>query len=248
MSDAETPIDIVKEFYANQITLVVGETGSGKSWYAWNHPLKQAGFYLDLEDRYKEMSKHAPQAEPPFWENCKKYTADYSSDPIATFDCVKEKVDQLISENEHSLYVIDGVSDLRRMAQEKWEAVNNKQAYGMAAWGEINEWVKKILFRMFNFCRIEERVLVITAWIVPEYNKQGERTGKQTIDLKEFITAQTDAIIAVKREGARYFIRRAKAPQRATEFCQWDIGWNVTEATDAEEPTNLDNDEEGEEV
>lgn len=47
--------NVSKEYYDARIQLIAGDPGVGKSFFCLNHPLRNRGFYLDLEGRYPDQ-------------------------------------------------------------------------------------------------------------------------------------------------------------------------------------------------
>lgn len=241
------------DLYGTQITLLVGDAGSGKTFFALNHPDREKGFFLDLEHRYQETMKFHPEIPvkqlilnseqkwgvmdeknkkfvecPPnkvilgTYTNCLVYTKDFDVDPVKTFDCVDSFVKRAISSGV-KLLVIDGVQDLRRMATEKYEAESGKTAYGMQAFGKINSMVKTLLYRAFNFARLNNIQVLITTHYAPEYNETGDRTGKVYVDAKDYIVDRVDEILGFKRSESEFTIRRGKSPKGPCEPVDWSF-------------------------
>jgi len=254
------------DLYGTQITLLVGDAGSGKTWYGLNHPEREKAFYLDLEHRYQETLKFHPEIRlPEFmlkdiawgaglggrwksdnaksnvpgtwvetkWQTCAMervipgtytnaliYTKDNDIDHIKTWDNVDKLLSRAIKTGV-KLIVIDGIQDLRRMATDKYEIESGKTAYGQQAWSKINSMVKQLLYRAFNFARINNIQVLITTHYAPEFTDQGERTGKVYVDAKDYIVDRVDEVLGFKRDGMTFTIRRGKSPKGPCEPFEW---------------------------
>lgn len=210
-------------FYGAKITLVVGEPGSGKTWYCLHHPKRLKGLYLDLEDRYTEIFKHNPELADTPYTNCVKITKDFDVDDVATFEEVSKQL-QDAYERGVEMIVLDGISDLRRMAVDKWCQENErKHPTNQGDWGQVNNLVKKVLFRLFNYARLRDIDIVMTAWLVPQYTPDGNPTGKKEPDVKEFIVAKVDEIILLTRSNTVFSIKRGKSPRGPTDTEDWNF-------------------------
>jgi hypothetical protein len=218
----------LKDYYSARITIVGGKDGSGKTLFCFHHPLSKKGFYLDLENRYKDILKTHPLITKEQYSNCQELDKNYDVDNIKTFKKIFATVTKLINNPDIELIVIDGISDLRRYAADKYCVENKAEAvYGPGPWGVVNNEVKKVLYRLFNYARVKEKMVVCTAWITDEYDENNKKTGKTSFDVKEFISSRADETIALKRTGTRFFIRSGKSPLGPTNW--EDITWDEEE-------------------
>ena len=106
----------LKDFYSARITIVGGKDGSGKTLFCFKHPLAGKGFYLDLENRYKDILKHHPLITSTQYSNCQILDKKYDVDNVKTFKKIFATVTKLIANPKIELIVIDGISDLRKYA------------------------------------------------------------------------------------------------------------------------------------
>lgn len=214
-----------KEYYSSRITIVGGKDGTGKTLYCFNHPLAKKGYFLDLENRYPDILKHHPLITSKQHTNCLVLAKDYSVDPLKSFAKISKVITKLINTPSVELIVLDGISDLRRYAADKYIAESKAEAvYGANAWGIVNNDVKRVLYRLFNFARAKKKTVICTAWLVDEFDATDKRTGKQIFDVKPFISSRVDETIALKRSGVKFFIRRGKSPLGPTQWedCTYD--------------------------
>lgn len=202
------------------VVVIAGDVGSGKTYLSMRHPFASRGLFFDVEDRYATTLRYNKLIPVENCIQCLQYDSNYDIDAAKTFDYIKEQVRKYLQGSEYPLVVLDGVSDLRRMAVEKWLQLNpnRKRPQNAGDWSEINDMVKEVVFRLFNYARVTKRYVVLTAWTVDEYDEKGVKTGKKTLDCKEFILARADEIILTKRVGTQYYARRAKSPRGASEW------------------------------
>lgn len=213
-------------FYGVRNTLVVGEVGAGKTWYCINHPQRENAVYLDLERRYSLLLEYTDKIKKEQIMECLVYNKDGDEDYIKTFKLLKENITKAIKEND--LIVVDGVSDIRRMAVDVWKQENPKRKNPVTSgdWAIINNKVKKIIYRLLNLAKIHGKQTIITGWLVDEFKSvagktEKERTGKKIMDLKEFITSRVDEIIRVACKKTEFYIRRGKSPRGPTDWIEW---------------------------
>lgn len=226
------------EYYSSRITIVGGNDGSGKTLFCMHHPLASKGYFLDLENRYADILVQHPLITKKQYSNCLVLDKNFDVDPLKSFAKITKIITKLINTPSVELIVIDGISDLRRYAADKYLAETKAEAvYGANAWGIVNNSVKKILYRLFNFARAKKKTVICTSWLTPEFDKMDKRTGKMLFDVKPFISSRVDETIALKRSGVNFYIRRGKSPLGPTvyEDCTFD---DDGEEEDEEEKPN----------
>jgi hypothetical protein len=229
MSEAEEYAD----FYGTRVALVVGDSGHGKSWYVLHDPDRASAFYLDLEDRYDELAEFHPWINDLAFSNCLRYTPAKDDDPIATWNAMNAEVTRCIREKT-PLVVLDGISDLRRMAKEKWIADHGGKepgpipGAGSKNWATINDMVRRVLFRLFNAARINKTRVTCTVLWADEY-KKNEATGRRIPDVKPWVIVRTSEVILVRRQVTEFEIRRTKSPRGP---CGWE-SWNLADVDEA---------------
>ena len=163
------------------------------------------------------MLKINPLINKNQYTNCQVIDKNYDVDHIKSFKKLKKKLTEVFSKPEIDLIVIDGISDLRRMAADLWSVENAdngkpKAIYGARAWGEVNTKVKKILYRLFNYARVKRKKVIITSWLAADYDAEGNNLGTKSLDVKEFITSRVDETIMVRRKGTKFAIKRENQP------------------------------------
>ena len=216
----------LSNYYSARITIVGGKDGSGKTLFCFNHPLAKKGFFIDLENRYKDILKYHPLITKEQYSNCLILDKNYDVDNVKSFKKIFATVTKLINNPKIELIVIDGISDLRKYAADKYCQENDKSAvFGPGPWGEVNNEVKKVLYRLFNYARVMGKTVILTAWIVNDYDEKNMKTGKTSFDVKPFISSRVDETISVKRVGMKFFIKRNKSPLGPSnwENCTYDI-------------------------
>lgn len=210
---------IMAKHYLGDVILVYGFSGSGKTIYALSHPNAAKGYYLDLENRYKEKLENYPK----FRESTKNLVIvpqykEYMLDPVATFKKINSLVFKIVNEKKPKLIVLDGIEDLRAQAIEHWQFENKKEpAMNWRSWRVINDMVKHVVHKLINYCRIEGAKLILTTMIGHEVI-DGTRTGKTYIDAKDYITRHVSTIYKMKRDGMRFLIKRGKSPKGPTDW------------------------------
>lgn len=211
----------ISEFCRCDTTLLVGEPSAGKTFFCLHHPLAKDAVFFDLENRYPETLRFVKDVtiRPEQIINCVKYTKDLDQDYVASFEFLQAEISKHIMNPKIKLIVIDGISDLRNMAAEKWKKDNKKDTiFPTTKWGDINNKVKEIVFRVINFAKVYQRQCIFTAWFTEQYDKDGNKLDKKAIDVKEFIVARLDEVMFLRREGLDFFIKRHKSPAGPTPY------------------------------
>jgi hypothetical protein len=217
---------LLSEIYSVDTTLVVGDNGSGKTTFCLNHPKRSEGVYIDLEDRYAKLLKakgisdliEADSIESitkGTFISCRVINDDYQVDHPRTFSVLQNVVKKLVLNVEPELIVIDGVSDLRRMATDKYTAETNKKAFTEMQWGQINDMVKEIIFPLINYCSINDKYLILTTLWEDEY--EGRVVVGKKIAAKEYITSNINQIVYLEKRGVTFYIERGKSWYPPTE-------------------------------
>ena len=186
---------------------------------ALRHPLASKGVFFDLEGRrYETTLKFHPLVDPAQVVDVTQFTEDYADDPIRTFEVLVESIRKEITSKKYELIVIDGISDIRRMAADKWCVDHNRERPKTAGdWNQINMDTKDVIFRVFNYARVLKKYVVVTSLITDEYRK-GEATGRKIPDCKEYIMARADEVFYTKSEDLRFYVRRKKSPRGPTDW------------------------------
>lgn len=218
-----------KHFFSSRITMVSAEDGGGKSSFCLDHPLRKHGYYLDLENKYLDMFEVKGQLlSDNQYTNCLILDKKFKTDRIKTFENVRTEIQKLFRRKDIKLIVIDGISDIRRMAKDKWLAEHPKRKSPTKfEYSAINQDVRDLLYPLINYARMMRSVqIVFTSWLIPEFDeKKDQYTGKMIPDVKPFITSRIDEILAVQRKGLRFFIKRNKSPRGPTDWIEW-TDWN----------------------
>ncbi len=247
------------DFYDADIQVLVGEAGTGKSFFAMHHPNMKEGIYLDLEDRYRKQLKHHPEIDlrecPKKTDGdydlekltlgmfvvCLKYDKTGDNDYIKTFETTENITYFVLKKfvGKIKLLVFDSVEDLRMMAKDKYEEEKriakkgDYTAYGVQAWGNINNMVRKIIYRSFNHAKIYGLKVIMTCHFEPVYENE-KLTNRVKVPLKPFIMNRVDEVLGFYRNGKSFSVIRGKSPKGPSDRMNWTIGEDIV----AEEEEN----------
>ena len=164
----------------------------------------------------------AGKVVPNSYCNCLVYDKDYNVDRSKSYERLQTMVNNAIKCGIR-LIVVDGIEDVRRMAMEKYEEDTKKNAYGFQAWGIINDMVKRLLFRIFNYARLNDTKVVLTTHFQRVYTPNGEPTAEVEINAKDYITDRVDEILAFKRTGTDFYYKRGKSPKGPSDLIEWRL-------------------------
>ena len=240
------------------IIIVVGREGTGKTSQLLNlatvlNPTTWAVLEKKDENDLKEHAENTENFEVDFVR--KVYPIGHTdlngkldqmkSDSEGTLNAFCEWKDSVISHGSKlNTIVIDGISDLRKFAADKWLLSENKRrrakkpdskllttipfktATGEVnprGWMEVNQEVSDLLEPLINFAFEYNKNLLMTAQMKEDYIK-GDKVG-WIYDLKGWMTYDVQAIITLKEDevdrGFAYSLYCNKAPMWAKS------GWVV---------------------
>jgi hypothetical protein len=210
------------------VQIFVGDWGSGKTFLAMHHPLAAEGIYIDMEGRrYETMLKYHPNIKLGKVVNMLQVKKDFADDALKTFDELNKLLSIIVTEQKYKLVVVDGISDIRPFAVDKWCAEKKPKRIRPANagdWGEVNDMVRDVIFRIFNYARAAGKTLICTALLADEYDEKGNRMATKKPDVKDFVMARADEVIYLKCEAAQYYALRQKSPRGATLWVPITIG------------------------
>lgn len=218
-----------EEFHSAKIQIIIGEPGTGKTFFTAHDPLIEDALILDIEGRWSEMYGAHPEFAH-LKDNvviCKVVDDDGLIDGIKTNQKLDDEV-RKFAKNPRKLLVVDGVSDIRRNAVEEWVQgklkLNKKriQPATWGDWGEVNELTKDHVFRIINYAQLNDFRVIFTAWIVT-------KGDKEEVDCKEFLIAQMSETLFLKREITKFFVCRGKSPHGPTDWVDITNAWTPKE-------------------
>lgn len=235
----ERVVKDMSEIIRGRCCILYGDWGTGKTWAIVHSSALKKGVVLDLENRYEETFRahpdlkinayymgYKPVSLPPNVTlvdkptlNCyvvvTAYDDNYNFDKIATFNNIIKVLKYIYKIPNLKFVGIDGISDLRRMARDKYEHEISKTAYGPQAWGVINRYVQDVVYPLLNRARISDWQVVMTSHFGWQYTAEGQKVA-QIIDTKEYILNNVDEIIEFRRKGLYYYYRKEKSPVGVT--------------------------------
>lgn len=230
---------IDKALYKPRITITVGDTGAGKSFFLYWHPaisdLTKIVTILDIERRWGEMIEHA--SLPPLGKNVTIHTptkvkTNGDLDPIKTYENLQKEVLKIGTDIQKGkkvdLVIFDGISDVKEMAKDYYEAKNGPIGFKeWGKWGIVNGYVRSVYMNLVNLAREYKFQLYCTAMLTEAHEGSKAPEAKflngLQIDLKRDIRKYTDelAIIYIDK-GERIYSRLpqmgAKSFYPAEEF------------------------------
>ena len=230
-----------KMFSGAYVRVVVADQGNGKSTFFLNHPKIDNTLYLDLEEKVPELKKaHGydikrldnidKKGNPvcvlkPGYAVCNLLDDNYMKDETATYDYVKKYVREFVANcKQHGMkrLVIDGINDLREFAAEKWKKENNKDAVGRWNWQHVDAMVKDVIYPPIHWARRHNGQLDMAVFWGDVY-KDGEKTGKVDVNLKDYIMQNISETLALSRRGTKFYAWRRKSPKGPLKKFNWTV-------------------------
>lgn len=204
-----------------KVHILSGDPGTGKTFFClWMAKRYQEQglkvLYLDLENRCDLVLLAHSDVFAGFDASCIKTVIQYGADLMDNYVGTWRKYTELVNgiiQSKPDLIVVDGITDLRRMATEFWVASKSGRsaAATIGDWGEVNQITKKSVFPIINYCRIGGKKALFTALLSEVYEGR-EATGKKELNVKDYIVARSDEIWRFTREGVKFLATRGKSP------------------------------------
>lgn len=162
---------------------------------------------------------------------------NYTIDPIKTLNNFEQWKNKIIT-SDLSCVVVDGISDLRKYAEEEWIINNNEHriAEGLkprksiggeniGAWSDINNRVKGLLVPLINYGIANDIHVFFTAEMKDIY--RNNKVVAIEPNIKPWIEYPCECIVILKSDGNKFWCDSTKVPAWSTGVFSETLEKNV---------------------